>query len=138
VAFTRSRACRKNDNARVEQKNRTHVRELIGYGRLEGAEVAKALNELYAKEWGWFRNFFCPVMKLIRVEVRGSRRRRVYDEPMTPFERLKACEDADPGQIARLEKQLAKLDPFMLREDIERKLRAIWKLQKAKERQRAA
>jgi hypothetical protein len=57
---------------------------------------------------------------------------------MTPFERLKACEDADPGQIARLEKQLAKLDPFTLREDIERKLRAIWKLQKAKERQRAA
>jgi hypothetical protein len=124
--------------ARVEQKNRTHVRELIGYGRLEGAEVAKALNELYANEWGWFRNFFCPVMKLIRVEVRGSRRRRVYDEPMTPFERLKACEDADPRQIARLEKQLAKLDPFTLREDIERKLRAIWKLQKAGERQRAA
>ena len=57
---------------------------------------------------------------------------------MTPFERLKACEDADPGQIARLEKQLAKLDPFTLREDIERKLRAIWKLQKAGERQRAA
>ena len=138
VAFTRSRAYRKNDNARVEQKNRTHVRELIGYGRLEGEEVAKALNELYANEWGWFRNFFCPVMKLIRVEVHGSRRRRVYDEPMTPFERLKACKDANPGQIARLEKQLAKLDPFTLREDIERKLSAIWKLQKARERQRAA
>lgn len=77
-------------------------------------------------------------MKLIRVEVRGSRRGRIYDEPMTPFERLKACKDANPGQIARLEKQLAKLDPFTLREDIERKLRAIWKLQKAKERKRAA
>jgi hypothetical protein len=51
-------------------------------------------------------------MKLIRVEVRGSRRRRAYDEPMTPFERLKACKDGDPGQIARLEKKLAKLDPF--------------------------
>lgn len=46
VAFTRSRAYRKNDNARVEQKNRTHVRELIGYGRLEGDVVAEALNEL--------------------------------------------------------------------------------------------
>lgn len=138
VAFTRSRAYRKNDNARVEQKNRTHVRELIGYGRLEGAEVAEALNDLYANEWGWFRNFFCPVMKLIRVEVRGSRRRRVYDEPMTPFERLKAFKEADPMQIARLEKQLAKLDPFTLRETIERKLRVIWKLQKAKERKMAA
>ena len=138
VAFTRSRAYRKNDNARVEQKNRTHVRELIGYGRMEGAEVAEALNDLYVNEWGWFRNFFCPVMKLIRVEVRGSRRRRVYDEPMTPFERLKAWKDADPMQIARLEKQLTKLDPFKLREAIERKLRVIWKLQKAKERKMAA
>ena len=36
VGFTRSRAYRKNDNARVEQKNWTHVRQLIGYGRLEG------------------------------------------------------------------------------------------------------
>ena len=77
-------------------------------------------------------------MKLIRVEFRGSRRRRIYDEPMTPFERLKASMDADPQQIARLEKKLAKLDPFTLREAIERKLRVIWKLQKAKERKMAA
>lgn len=57
---------------------------------------------------------------------------------MTPFERLKACKDADPKQIARLEKQLAKLDPFTLRKAIEIKLRAILKLQKAKERKMAA
>ena len=31
VHFTRSRAYRKNDNAHVEQKNWTHVRELLGY-----------------------------------------------------------------------------------------------------------
>ena len=34
VAFTRSRPYRKNDNARVEQKNWTHVRQLVDYGRL--------------------------------------------------------------------------------------------------------
>ena len=45
VRFTRSRAYRKNDNARVEQKNWTHVRQLVGYGRLEGAEAAELLNE---------------------------------------------------------------------------------------------
>ena len=42
IRFTRSRAYRKNDNARVEQKNWTHVRQLVGYGRLEGAAVADA------------------------------------------------------------------------------------------------
>lgn len=138
VAFTRSRAYRKNDNARVEQKNRTHVRELIGYGRLEGEAVADALNDLYAEEWRLFRNFFCPAMKLFRVEVRGSRRRRVYDEAMTPFERLKASKETDPNQLASLEKKLAALDPFTLREAIERKLSKIWKLQKVRERRQAA
>ena len=50
VRFTRSRAYRKNDNARVEQKNWTHVRQLVGYGRLEDPRAAELLNELYAKE----------------------------------------------------------------------------------------
>jgi hypothetical protein len=72
VHFTRSRAYRKNDNARVEQKNWTHVRQLIGYGRLEGEQVAELLNDLYAKEWSLFRNFFCPVMKHLRTEVEGT------------------------------------------------------------------
>lgn len=138
VAFTRSRAYRKNDNARVEQKNRTHVRELIGYGRLEGDKVAEALNDLYAKEWSQFRNFFCPAMKLVRTEVKGSRRRRVYDEAMTPFERLKASKKISPKELDRLERKLADLDPFVLREDIEAKLRRIWKLQKVRESKHAA
>jgi hypothetical protein len=125
VGFTRSRAYRKNDNARVEQKNWTHVRQLVGYGRLEGAHVAELLDDLYRQEWSWFRNFFCPVMKHLRTEIKGSRKRRIYDLPATPFARLKACPQRDPAQIARLEKLLVALDPFELKEKIEKKLRAI-------------
>jgi hypothetical protein len=33
VGMTRSRPYRKNDNARVEQKNWTHPRQLLGYNR---------------------------------------------------------------------------------------------------------
>ena len=125
VPFTRSRAYRKNDNARVEQKNWTHVRQLVGYGRLEGEEVAELLNDLYCQEWRWFRNFFCPVMKHLRTEVKGSRKRRIYDQPATPFARLKASGQADRVQISKLKKLLATLDPFALKEKIEQKLRAI-------------
>ena len=125
VGFTRSRAYRKNDNARVEQKNWTHVRQLVGYGRLEGAEVAELLDDLYRQEWSWFRNFFCPVMKHLRTEIKGSRKRRIYDLPATPFARLQACPQSDPAQLARLGKLLATLDPFELKERIEQKLRAI-------------
>jgi hypothetical protein len=83
------------------------VRQLVGYGRLDAPEQAELLSGLYAQEWGWFRNFFCPSMKHIRTEVEGSRKKRVYDRPMTPFEpfeRIKACLGAAPKQPERMEK----------------------------------
>jgi len=129
VGFTRSRPYHKNDNGHVEQKNWTHVRQLVGYGRFEGARAAQLLNALYAKYWSPFRNFFCPVMKHLRTETIGSRKRRVYDQPATPFERLKACPQADPEQIARLEKVFAVLDPFELKQTVETKLRALLRLE---------
>lgn len=125
VAFTRSRAYRKNDNARVEQKNWTHVRQLVGYGRLADPVQAQWLNDLYVQEWNLFRNFFCPVMKHLRTEVEGSRKKRIYDQPATPFERLKASPGADPEQIKRLEKLKASLQPFELKRRIEKKLRRV-------------
>lgn len=129
VGFTRSRAYRKNDNARVEQKNWTHVRQLVGYGRLEGERAAGLLNDLYAREWGWFRNFFSPAMKHLRTEVIGSRKKRIYDKPATPFERLKACPQVDPARLADLQRFLDSLNPFALKRTIERKLRAVLRLQ---------
>jgi hypothetical protein len=105
------------------------VRQLVGYVRLEDPRAAELLNELYAKEWGWFRNFFCPVMKHLRTEVEGSRKRRVYDTPATPFERLKACGVASEQQIAALENLYRTLDPFALKEAIETKLRAVLRYQ---------
>lgn len=125
VGFTRSRAYRKNDNARVEQKNGTHVRQLVGYGRLEGEESAALLDDLYRREWSWFRNFFCPVMKHLRTEVEGCRKKRIYDPPATPFERLKASGKIDRTRLAALESLLADLDPFALREAVETKLHAV-------------
>lgn len=128
VSFTRSRPYHKNDNARVEQKNWTHVRQLVGYGRLGEPEQAELLNDLYAQEWSQFRNFFCPAMKHLRTEVNGSRKKRIYDKPATPFERLKASGGVAPEKLARLEKLLSTLNPFELKREIERKLRRVLKL----------
>lgn len=138
VGFTRSRPYRKNDNARVEQKNWTHVRQLVGYGRLEGETAAALLDDLYRHEWGWFRNFFCPVMKHLRTEVVGSRKKRVYDHPATPFQRLKACGKVSRVRLAKLQKTFERLDPFQLKQTIETKLRAVLRHQVPSRLSRAA
>jgi len=72
-----------------------------------------------------FATSFCPVMKHLRTEVQGSRKRRLYDRPATPFERLKQNGKADPAQLARLSKLFAQLDPFTLKEIIETKLKVV-------------
>jgi hypothetical protein len=45
--FTRSRPCRKNDSAHVEQKNWSVVRRLVGYERYRSQEALTQLNQLY-------------------------------------------------------------------------------------------
>ncbi len=47
IDFTRSRPYRKNDNAHVEQKNWSHVKQLLGYGRFENPDLVPVLNDLY-------------------------------------------------------------------------------------------
>jgi hypothetical protein len=75
VQFTRSRAYRKNDNAHIEQKNWTHVRQWLGYDRLDNPEVIPLLNELYTAEWRLYHNFYCPSVKLLSKERIGSKNR---------------------------------------------------------------
>ena len=57
--------------------------------------------------------------------LEGSRKRRIYDAPATPFERLKTCGVAGKEQIAALETLYRTPDPFALKEAIETKLRAV-------------
>lgn len=70
---TRSRAYKKNDEARVEQQNGAVVRRLVGYGRLSGAGATKAQAQLYASS-RLYINFFQPSIKLkSKTARRGAR-----------------------------------------------------------------
>ena len=88
VQFTRSRAYHKDDNAHVEQKNWTHIRQWLGYDRLDNPDVVPLLNNLYTKEWRLFHNFFCPSVKLIEKERIGSKTIKRHDSPKTPYQRI--------------------------------------------------
>jgi len=65
VQFTRSRPYHKDDNAHVEQKNWTHVRQWFGYHRLDKHTLVGLMNHLYSQEWRLYHNFFLPSVKLM-------------------------------------------------------------------------
>lgn len=128
VRFTRSRAYHKEDNAHVEQKNWTHVRQWVGYDRLDNPMVVPLLNDLYRNEWRLFHNFFLPSVKLIDKERIGSKTLKRYDPPKTPYQRTMES-DYIPNAVKKdLSKQLEKLNPFLLRKNMETKLKKIFSL----------
>ena len=128
IQLTRGRPYKKDDNAHIEQKNWTHVRKLVGWERYDTHEAVEAMNDLYEHELRLWLNLFLPSVKLLKKVRVGSKVRRVYDGPRTPFERVRACPQADREQVAQLEKLRKHLDPFQLAKTIDRKLDRIYRL----------
>jgi transposase InsO family protein len=128
IQLTRGRPYKKDDNAHIEQKNWTHVRKLLGWERYDTAEAVESINDLYRHELRLWLNLFLPSVKLLKKVRVGSKVRRVYDGPRTPFERVRACPQADRAQVAGLEELRKSLDPFQLARTIERKLERIYRL----------
>jgi hypothetical protein len=126
IQFTRSRAYHKDDNAHVEQKNWTHVRQWLGYQRLDDPRVVPLLNKLYKHEWRLFHNFFCPSMKLLSKERIGSKTIKHHSSPKTPYQRILESPLISPSVKHTLTKLLEPLNPFVLRDTIERKLERIY------------
>jgi len=117
IVVTRCRPYRKNDQAWVEQKNGTVVRRTVGYRRFEGLGAAAALAQLY-RSLRLFVNYFQPSFKLAGKAREGSRVRKRYHTPATPYQRLLA--DARTPDTLRqdLEAVYATLDPVRLLSDI--------------------
>ena len=128
IQLTRGRPYKKDDNAHIEQKNWTHVRKLLGWERYDTHEAVEAINDLYRHELRLWLNLFLPSVKLLKKVRVGSKVRRVYDRPRTPFERVRACPQADREQVAQLDELRKRLDPFQLARTIERKLERIYRL----------
>lgn len=128
IQLTRGRPYKKDDNAHIEQKNWTHVRKLLGWDRYDTPEAVEAINHLYRNELRLWLNLYLPSVKLLKKMRVGSKVRRVYDRPQTPFERVKACPQADREKVAKLEELRKTLDPFQLGKIIERKLVRISRL----------
>ena len=125
VVVTRSRAYHKNDNAHVEQKNWTHIRQWFGYERYDNPEVVPLLNRLCKGPWGQLLNYFCPTMKLKEKRREGSRVVRVYEAPQTPLARVLNSPHVTAEKKRELKEQLSRLNPFALRREIDRQMKEI-------------
>lgn len=136
VRFTRSRPYKKNDNAHVEQlkilsaegKNWSHVRQLLGYDRLDNPELVDLIDNLYAKEWSLYQNHFCPTLKLLEKKRINSKYKKKYEVPKTPYQRLMESTHLSEEQKTQLNACNQNLNPFKLKRAIERKLKAIFKM----------
>lgn len=124
VDLRRSRPYKKNDQAHVEQKNFTHVRQLLGYERIEGPEMVKLINELY-ETWGLLHNFFCPTLKLESKTRVGSRTVRKYSKAQTPCQRLLASPHVSAQQKVQLRTRMAELNPIQLKSKLEEQLKTL-------------
>jgi hypothetical protein len=126
VQMSRSRPYHKDDNAHIEQKNWTHIRQWFGYERYDNPAVVSLLNELTGGPWRQLLNFFCPTLKLERKERVGARLRRVYGAAQTPYQRLLEHPAVAKKTKSELRHHRAQLNPFALQREIEKQLKAIF------------
>ena len=124
--YTRSREYKKNDNAHIEGRNWTHIREYLGYQRFDNPEVVPMMNDLYANEYSLLLNFFLPSVKLQEKERIGSKIIKRHDKPTTPCDRLLASSYISEAKKRWLKQRRANLNPFVLRAIIQQKIKRIF------------
>ncbi|MCX6903515.1 MAG: integrase [Verrucomicrobia bacterium] len=93
IDFTKSRACRSQDNALVEGKNGAVIRKHIGYGHI-GGEHAEAVHKFYAAHLNPYLNWHRPCgYATVGYDQRGKRSRKYkLEDYMTPLEKLEEVE----------------------------------------------
>lgn len=128
VQYTRSREYKKNDNAHIEEKNWTHIRQFIGYQRFDKSETVNMLNDLYLTEWRFYLNFFIPAFKLIEKKRDGAKIIKKFSNPLTPYQRLMNSDFIKTSVKKELTKTFNSLDPFLLESRLKNKIKNILKL----------
>jgi hypothetical protein len=127
LTFTRSRPYKKNDQAYVEQKNWSIVRQLVGYERYESLSAYEALQALY-EVVRLYTNFFQPSLKLVSKERVGSKVKKKYDLARTPYQRVLDAAQVSEEVKASLRQQYATLNPVALLHHMQRLQAVFWKL----------
>ncbi len=121
IEQTRSRPYRKNDQATVESKNNHVVRKHAFYWRYDTPTELELLNQLWPLV-SMRLNFFTPTRKPVDyITMANGRRRRIYDTPATPWQRVKDADILTDDQIAAVEARIHGVNPA----DLTRQINAV-------------
>ncbi|WP_197672169.1 DDE-type integrase/transposase/recombinase [Alloactinosynnema sp. L-07] len=131
ITFTRSRPGHSNDNAHVEQKNWSVVRQAVGYLRHDTDREVELLNELY-QPLRLMTNFFTPQQKLVSKTRVGAKVIKRHDTARTPFQRLLAHAAIDRPVKDNVTGWYDQLNPAQLRRDIAAVQDQLWDISRAK------
>jgi len=110
ITFTRSRSGNKNDGAHVEQKNWTHVRELVGYLRFDTEKELSVLNQIWALDM-IYTNYLLAQQKIVFKQRNGSKVTKRYDRATTPFARATARASVDGADRKAMQEVMAAIRP---------------------------
>jgi hypothetical protein len=110
ITFTRSRPGNKNDGSHVEQKNWTHVRELVGYLRFDTDAELSVLNEIWELD-RTYTNYLLAQQKIIFKQRQGSKVTKKYDRATTPFARAMARDTMAERDRTAMQKTMNTIRP---------------------------
>jgi len=110
ITFTRSRSGNNNHGAHVEQKNWTHVRELVGYLRFDTEKELSVLNQIWALDMV-YTNYLLAQQKIVFKQRKGSKVTKRYDRATTPFARATARANVDGADRKAMQEVMAAIRP---------------------------
>lgn len=130
IELSRSRPGKKNDNMYVEERNGHVIRKHIGYTRLDCREAVDALNAVYDVLTPYLLHFVA-VRRTLSKEKWQSRYRRTYEKtPKTPYQRILDHTMVSEEAKEKLRQEHAKLNPLILKREIEKRLQSLYEVQK--------
>lgn len=121
IEQTRSRPYQKNDQAHVESKNNHVVRKHAFYWRYDTPAELALLNRLW-RLVSLRLNFFTPTKKAVGYTTTAAgRRKRIYDKPATPWQRLQVSGVLDSQKLSNVAARIEGINPA----DLTRQINAI-------------
>lgn len=128
--LTRSRPNHKNDNCFVEERNGHVIRRWVGYTRLDARAVVDSLNAVYDLLTPYLNHFVASKLTVSKQRV-GARWKVTREQhAQTPYQRVLQRADVSDEAKAKLILEHDGLNPLILKQEIDRRLRKVFDTQK--------